>query len=150
MVRRVLLPAAWVAVILVFPLLDAHATCRVNQIIGLWKRENESARLRFFSHNKLECRLCDPKVTEGCRFIYDPADDQGRKQCPFSHPGGKTTTLSGWTARDGMLDRLTFADGTSIPVGNGCHIDGKAGTMRIEGLGTFTCDYEYHCRKLSR
>lgn len=151
MVRRVLLPAACAVVLLVLPpVLQAEAACRMPQVIGLWERENQSARLRFFSDNKLVCNLCDPKHDDRCRFIYDPADEQGRKQCPFRHPGGKVTTLSGWTARDGMLDRLAFADGTSIAVGEGCHIDGKAGTMRIEGFGTFTCDYEYHCRKLDR
>ncbi|MDH3240721.1 MAG: hypothetical protein OEO83_08650 [Alphaproteobacteria bacterium] len=150
MVRPVFLLAACVAVFLVLPLLEANAGCRVTHIIGVWERENEAARLRFFANKKASCRLCDPKYNDRCRFISDPSDEQGRKQCPFRHPDGKATTLSGWTARDGMLDKLLFADGTTITGGEGCQIDGKAGTMRINGLGTFVCDYEYHCRKLTR
>jgi hypothetical protein len=150
MVRRVLLPAACVAVFLVLPSLEANAGCRVTHVIGVWERDNEAARLRFFSDQKADCRLCDPKYNDRCRFIFDPADAQSRKQCPFKQPDGKETTLSGWTAREGMLDKLAFADGTTIKVGEGCRIDGKKGTMRIDGLGTFVCDYEYHCRKLER
>lgn len=149
MVRRILLPAACAAVLLAMPLFEAKAACRVDQIIGLWDRENETARLRFFSNNKVYCRLCDPKY-DGCRYIPDVADEQGRKQCAFTQPGGEVTTLSGWTARNGLLDRLVFADGTTVAVGERCDIEGDTGTMQIEGLGLFTCNYEYHCRNLDR
>jgi hypothetical protein len=122
----------------------------MTQVIGTWERENQAARLRFTSNKKVDCRLCDPKYSDRCRFIHDPTDDLGRKKCTFKHQDGKATTLSGWAARDGNLEKLAFADGTTITVGNSCQIDGKAGTMRIDGFGTFVCDYEYHCRKLQR
>jgi len=150
MIRRVWLAAACLAALIILPLLEAHAACPVPQVIGLWERDNQGARINFFSNKKVSCRLCDPKYTDRCRFIFDPTDAQGPKQCPFKHQDGKETTLTGWTSRDGMLDALSFADGTSIKVGNSCRIDGKKGTMQIDGFGTFVCDYEFHCRKLQR
>ncbi|MDX1486329.1 MAG: hypothetical protein R3229_17800 [Alphaproteobacteria bacterium] len=148
--RRVVLMAVGIAVLSSLPWFETNAACPTTHIVGLWERDNGAARLRFFSNNKMHCRLCDPKYPDRCRPVIDPNDPQGRKQCPFRHPDGKVTTLSGWTARDGMLDKLAFADGTSIAVGERCLIDGETGTMKIDGLGTFVCDYEYHCRKLER
>ena len=151
MVRRVLLlAAACAAMLFALPPIGAEAACSVNKIIGLWDREDDSAQLRFFSDNKVVCRLCDPKYPEGCKFIYDPTDDLRRKQCTFRHPDGKITTLSRWTATQGILDGLLFSDGTAISVSKGCDIDGEKGTMRIEGFGLFTCNYNYHCRNLER
>lgn len=150
MVRRISLLLACVVAHFAVPSYEAHAACRMTHVIGQWERDNQAARLYFFSNKKAACRLCDPKYDDRCRFIHDPKDEQGRKQCSFKHPGGKDTTLTGWAARDGMLDQLSFSDGTTISVGKGCEIDGKAGTMKIDGLGTYVCDYEYHCRKLER
>lgn len=150
MVRAVLLLVACLGVLSVLPSSEAQAACRMTHVIGQWERDNQAARLYFFSNKKAACRLCNPKFDDRCRFIYDPKDPQNRKQCSFKHPGGTDTTLTGWSARDGMLDKLAFSDGTTISVAKGCEIDGKAGTMKIDGLGTFVCDYEYHCRKLER
>ena len=150
MVRRVALAAACLAALIIMPLLEAHADCPMTQVIGQWDRDNQGARLHFFSNKKVACRLCDPKVSDRCRYIYDPTDAQGRKHCPFKQPGGKETTLTGWTARDGKLDTLSFADGTEINVGKGCRIDGKKGTMQIDGLGTFVCGNDTRSRKLEK
>jgi hypothetical protein len=150
MFRRIFPLALLAAALFHFSSMPVQASCRISSLIGLWERDNGSARLRFFSNQRVDCRLCQGNDPEVCQFIVDPTDEQGRKQCKFNHPGGKETTLSAWSAKDGMLDKLTFADGTSIQVGRECQIAGDAGAMIIQGFGTFKCHYNYHCNKLTR
>jgi hypothetical protein len=151
MFRRIFLLALLVvALILQANTNPAQASCRMSSLIGLWERDNGGARLRFFSNQRVDCRLCQGDDPDVCEYIVDPTDAQGRKQCKFTHPGGKETTLATWSAKDGVLDRLSFADGTSLEVGKGCQIAGDVGAMTIPGLGTFKCHYNYHCNKLTR
>jgi hypothetical protein len=142
--------AATAAVVLVLVTGAAFADCRMSSVIGQWQLVETDARWAFFSDKRLDCRVCKEWQDGQCRYVPDAKDGQGRKQCVFTGAGWKgEVRVTGWKDKNGKLDQLVFSDGSTRSIGS-CSIDGPSGIMKIEGLGNFQCNYNFHCNKLER
>ena len=138
---------------------NAHAAaCKVEFLTGQWQHVTDKSRWRFFSNQRVDCRLCKDWSSEGaCRYVLDPKDEQGTRQCTWQNgrqttkivPDGKVN-VTGWEGQNGVLSKLIFSDGTVRDVASTCSIDGGKGIMTIPGLGEFQCHYNYQCNKLER
>lgn len=135
----------------------ARAACPMPLIIGQWQHLEDNSRWAFFSSGKVDCRLCSEWNARGaCVYVYDAADEQKRRQCRWASgqalgrqaPDGGVT-VTGWRARDGLLDVLEFSDGTKVDV-SACKADGEKGELTLPAVGTFACHYNYQCSKLER
>ena len=134
------------------------AACKVELLTGQWQHVTDLSRWRFFSNQRVDCRVCKDWTNDGaCRYVVDPKDEQGSRQCTYSNgrevskivPDGKVN-VTGWEGKDGVLATLIFSDGTKMDVAKTCSIDGAKGIMTIPGLGEFQCHYNYQCTKLER
>lgn len=128
----------------------AGAACRMTDVTGQWQHLGDDSHWAFFSNNRADCRVC-LGWDGGCRYVPDPTDKIGRKQCEIQKPGDPAAPhvrVTGWEAEDGELARLLFSDGSRLEVREACDIDRSEGTMTIRGIGTLECHYNYQCNKI--
>lgn len=128
----------------------AAAACPITDVTGQWQHQGDDSHWVFFTNRRVDCRVCRG-WNGNCRYVPDPNDPLGRKQCEISKPGDSTegsVRVTGWEAEEGELARILFSDGSRYEVRNACEFDRPEGLMIIEGLGTFRCHYNYQCHKI--